>query len=245
MNIRSLFGRILDWIFPPSCAGCEKPGTLLCQTCRSELPPVGDHYCPKCGKPLKKGHRCRLCGSSDFRFLSCRAPYLYDGPAAAMIKKLKYNGCLGLVPILADLLADFWPRLGWDADLIIPVPLSRQREAARGFNQSEMIGRAFSKRTGIPILPGALMKIRHTSTQVGLNKDQRRENLSGAFAAEPDFVRGKRILLLDDVMTTGSTFAECASVLLDAGADSVRCLSVATTSAEHGMQNMINAQQRI
>ena len=240
MDLRTIFGEVVDWIFPPRCVSCSEPGALLCEECRSKLPPVGDHYCSICGKPLKKKH-CSLCSASDFRFLSSRAPYLYAGPAAAMIKKLKYNGCLSLVPLLADLLFDFWTELGWEADMIIPVPLSKQREAQRGFNQSEMIGRAFSRKTGIPIRKNALMKVRHTITQVGLSKDQRRENLRGAFAAEPAFVRGKRVLLLDDVMTTGSTFAECTSVLLDAGAKSVRCLSVATTTADHGIQNMPDA----
>ena len=85
------------------------------------------------------------------------------------------------------------------------------------------------------------MKIRHTAQQVGLNAEERRENLSGAFAAEKVMVQGKRILLLDDVMTTGSTFAECSAVLLDAGAGSVNCLSVATASEVHGSQDMLNS----
>ena len=158
-----------------------------------------------------------------------------------MIKKLKYDGCLELVPILSDLLYGFWKELGWEADLIVPVPLSEKRRAQRGFNQSEMIGRSFAKKTGIPIGPGALMKIRHTAQQVGLNAEERRENLSGAFAAEEVMVKGKRILLLDDVMTTGSTFAECSAVLLKAGAGSVKCLSVATASEDHGSQDMLNS----
>ena len=85
------------------------------------------------------------------------------------------------------------------------------------------------------------MKIRHTAQQVGLNAEERRENLSGAFAAEEVMVRGKQILLLDDVMTTGSTFAECSAVLLEAGAGSVICLSVATTSEDHGSQDVLNS----
>ena len=240
MNLQHLTGKLLDWIYPPQCVSCGKPGSLFCSDCRSELQPVGDHYCAKCGKPLKQGKSCRLCRTSDFRFQASRAPYIYEGPAAALIKKLKYDGCLSLVPILADLLFRFWKELGWEADLIVPVPLSEKRRAQRGFNQSELIGRAFAKKAGIPIEPGALMKIRHTAQQVGLNAEERRENLSGAFAAEKVMVQGKRILLLDDVMTTGSTFAECSAVLLKAGAGSVICLSVATTSEDHGSQDVLN-----
>lgn len=241
MDLHHLAGKLLDWIYPPQCVSCGTPGSLFCRDCRDGLQPVGDHFCSKCGKPLNKGRSCRLCRMTEFPFLASRAPYIYDGPAAALIKKLKYEGCLDLVPILSNLLYDFWKELGWDADLIIPVPLSEKRRAQRGFNQSEMIGRSFSKKVGIPIKPGALMKIRHTAQQVGLNAEERRENLSGAFAAEKVMVQGKRILLLDDVMTTGSTFAECSAVLLDAGAGSVVCLSVATTSDDHGSPNMLNS----
>lgn len=182
-------------------------------------------------------HSCRLCSQSHFRFQASRAPYLYDGPVSAMIKKLKYGGTLSLAPILSKLLCDYWEGLDWSADLIIPVPLSRKRLSQRGFNQSELIARRFGKTVGIPCEAGAMMKLRDTRQQVGLTADERKANLSGAFAAEPSYIKGKRILLLDDVMTTGSTFAECSAVLLDAGAKTVKCLSVATT-ADHGKHKM-------
>ncbi len=240
MNLQSLLSGVFDWIYPPRCAGCGEPGSLLCEACREKLHPVGEHFCRKCGKPLKKGAHCRLCRAHEFRFQASRAPYIYDGPAAAMIKSLKYNSNLSLVPLMADLLSAFWRELNWDIDIVIPVPLSEERRAQRGFNQSEMLARAFAKRTGLKADPRALMKIRHTLQQVGLNAEQRRENLNGAFAAEEVLVRGKRVLLLDDVMTTGSTFAECSAVLLDKGAKSVNCLSMATASTEYGMQNILN-----
>ncbi len=240
MKIQTLFRHLLDWIYPPACVNCGKPGSLICGECLGKLQPVGDHYCLKCGKPLKKGRSCRLCSTSDFRFQSSRSPYVYDGPAAAMIKSLKYNGMLDLAPILADHLAEFWKSAGTDVDMVIPVPLSEKRQAERGFNQSALIAKAFSKKTGIPFRSDVLKKTVHTPTQVGLNADQRRENLSGVFAAEDMFVKGQRILLIDDVMTTGSTFAECSAVLLDAGAKTVNCLSAATASAEPGNQKMLN-----
>ena len=240
MDLRKLLSGVFDWIYPPVCAGCGEPGALLCESCRGNLHTVGEHFCSKCGKPLKKGSRCRLCRTHEFRFLSSRAPYIYDGPAAAMIKSLKYNGNLSLVPLLADLLSEFWMNLNWDIDIVIPVPLSQERRAQRGFNQSEMIAKAFAGRTGLKADPRALMKIRHTAQQVGLSAEQRQENLHNAFAAENILIRGKRILLLDDVMTTGSTFAECSAVLLDGGARSVNCLSIATVSTASGVQNMLN-----
>ena len=239
-GFRKLAGRIVDWIFPPVCVSCGASGALLCEECRSKLQPVEPPFCPKCGKPLRKGKPCRLCGKTDFRFTASRAPYIYEGPAAALIKALKYNGDLSLVPILSGMLLDLWPELHWEIDLIVPVPLSEKRRAQRGFNQSELIAADFSRRIGVPKQPRALVKVRHTAQQVGLNADERRQNLSGAFAAEGLLVRGKRILLLDDVMTTGTTFAECSAVLLDAGAGSVHCLSAATAALGHGPQSILN-----
>ena len=241
VNIRKFFGNVLDWIYPPVCVSCGKPGALICEECLSKLPAVGDHYCSVCGKPLKKNHYCRLCGRSGFRFGAARAPYLYDGPVSAMIKKLKFGGMMSLAPILSGLLTEYWKSLNWETDLIVPVPLSRKSQAQRGFNQSELIARHFSKAVGVPCIPGALMKQRETKQQVGLNAEERRINLSGSFAAEKSYIKDKRILLLDDVMTTGSTFSECSAVLLDTGAKSVRCLSVATTSEDHGKQKMSDA----
>ena len=234
MGLRNLFWNGMNWLFPPRCVCCGREGKEICDECLSGMQPVGESFCPVCGKPLRKGRHCPLCAVSDFRFRSSRAPYLYEGAASAMIKALKFNGCRSLAPVLADLMADFLQQLRWTSDLIIPVPLSERRRARRGFNQSELIGGFFSKRTGIPMNPKALMKVRHTEAQVGLNAEERRKNLLGSFAAEKALVRGKRILLLDDVMTTGSTFAECTAALLEAGADSVNCISAATTAVENG-----------
>ena len=108
VNIRRFFGKVLDWIYPPVCVSCGKPGALICEECLSKLPAVGDHYCSVCGKPLKKNHSCRLCGKSGFRFGAARAPYLYDGPVSAMIKKLKFGGMMSLAPILSGLLTEYW-----------------------------------------------------------------------------------------------------------------------------------------
>lgn len=242
LDFRSIFGKVTDWIYPPSCVSCEKPGKLICDDCLSKLPAVGKHFCSRCGKPLKPRHYCRLCGISEFHFQAARAPYLYEGPVSAMIRKLKYHNAMDLAPILADLLADYWKEVRWTADVIIPVPLSAGRQMQRGYNQSELIAKAFGKTVGIPCDTRALMKQRDTAQQARLNAEERHANLKGAFAAEPQLVTGKQILLLDDVMTTGSTFSECSDVLLRSGAQSVFCLSVATTPIEHGKQKMLNTQ---
>lgn len=243
-GLRQIFGKVLDWVYPPICVSCGKPGALICDECFSQLPEVGDHYCSVCGKPLKRRQYCRLCGRSEFHFQTSRAPFLYERPVSDMIRKLKFNGILGLVPVLSKLLSDFFLPLSWNVDLIVPVPLSRKGMAQRGFNQSELIAAAFAESCKIPCDSRALMKLRETKQQVGLDAEERQKNLKGAFAAEPVLVREKQVLLLDDVMTTGSTFSECTDALLDAGARSVKCLSVATTLTDRGKAKTLHTNQR-
>ncbi len=240
MNLRDAFWFVIDFLYPPKCAGCGAEGVFLCEQCRSKLKPTGRNCCPKCGKPLGKRRWCPLCAGNDFLFGAARAPYVYEGAVGELIRDLKYNGNLEIASVLGKMLADYWPSLGHTADLILPVPLSEARARQRGFNQSELIAKDLSRRIGIPCVPRALQKMRDTRTQVGLNAEERRENLCGAFAAEPCLVRGLDVLLIDDVMTTGSTFSECSGVLLGAGARSVTCLSAATAALRYGINKAVN-----
>ncbi len=240
MTFRDTFWAVVDWLYPPKCAGCGAEGVFLCDECRSKLKPTGRRICPKCGKPLGKRRYCPLCARNDFLFETARAPYVYGGAIGVLIRDLKYNGNLEISSVLGMMLAEFWPSLGRNVDLILPVPLSDSRVRQRGFNQSERIAKDLSRRIGIPCRPRALQKTRETKTQVGLNMEERRENLYGAFAAEPCLVRGLDVLLIDDVMTTGSTFSECSGVLLDAGARSVICLSAATAALRYGINRAVD-----
>ena len=218
----------LDWLYTPQCVSCGEKGTILCARCEKENERVVSPYCLKCGKPITAGKRCQLCRTSGFCFDVARACFIYSGPVAAGIKQLKYHQNLALSRYFGKEMAELYRGLCWESDLLIPVPLSKERKRERGFNQSEWIAHALGKEISVPVSETSLFKIRHTETQVHLSGDDRRKNLKGVFLAEPVLVRGKSLLLIDDVMTTGTTFNECAAALLEAGAREVRCLSIAT-----------------
>jgi ComF family protein len=140
---------------------------------------------------------------------------------------MKYRQDIGLGEVLAVPLAQFFFTLGWQVDLVIPVPLGKKRARQRGFNQAALLAYPFALETGIEYQPRALWRSKETSTQVGLSIAQRRQNVENAFTAEPNRVAGKRVLLLDDVATTGATLSSCARSLLNAAAVDVQALTLA------------------
>ena len=154
---------------------------------------------------------------------------MYEKAAAEGIKRLKYGHALGFADFFGHFLAKQFEGYGRKSDIVVPVPLSWERRVNRGYNQSEWIAKAYCRETGLTLCSNALFKIRDTVSQVELTHEERRRNLEGSFLAEPVFVRGKKVLLVDDVMTTGSTFEVCTAALLEAGAKQVDCLSAATS----------------
>ncbi|HVP21330.1 MAG TPA: ComF family protein [Anaerolineaceae bacterium] len=131
---------------------------------------------------------------------------------------------------MAKHLIDLFPTTGWKIELILPVPLSGLRLQERGYNQAAMLAKPLSLATGIPYKPKAIARIRNTRAQVGLKASERLENVKDAFLANPDIARGKRILLVDDVTTTGATISACASALKNAGAQSIYGLTLARSN---------------
>ncbi len=151
----------------------------------------------------------------------------YVTPVSGMVGALKFSARLDLADVFGRLLATREPLAG-EADLVLAVPLSHERESERGFNQSREIARCYARLTGIPLRDGILMRVRHTAPQQTLARDARQRNVRGAFAVAGE-VRGQRVVVVDDVMTTGSTLDEVASVLKRAGAARVINRIVART----------------
>ncbi len=230
LNPRRSIWKIIDWFYPPNCIECGCEGYAICPKCLNESVPIIDSFCSICGKPVDDLCGCSLCKKNVFRFTSARAAFLYTGAIRTAIKKLKYAQHLGLSELFANYLLSVYSRERWEVDLVTAVPLYKKRFAARGFNQSEWIAKPLAKAIGKPFSSGAIQKTIHTTPQVGLNQNERKNNLRNAFQAEPVIVRNKKVLIVDDVMTTGSTFNECASALLQGGASEVYCLSVASTT---------------
>ena len=191
-------------------------------------------YCSICSRPFPGSAgivpQCPNCEDQTFAFASAVAVVQAQGLARELIHRFKYQRQFHLRRVLgAWLLAGFSdPRIEAEpVDAMVPVPLHPVRLRERGYNQAEALASIVSKQTGVPVSP-CLQRVRYTLTQTRFDRVQRRRNLRGAFALRKNTsVTGKRLLLIDDVLTTGSTLHECAAVLLDHGAQSVRALTVA------------------
>jgi competence protein ComFC len=228
----------LDWLFPPSCGGCGKAGFRWCDECQGDVPVLAGDLCDKCGKPKEGGGICSECRSNPPSFHALRAWATFDFPVRQAIIKLKYKRDMGLGDILAMPLANLAQSLDWPIDLITPVPSGRKRLQERGYNQVALIAHPFSLAMGMDYRPSALKRKRETVTQVGLSAVERQENVRDAFLADSRQVRGKTILVMDDVSTTGSTLSSCSDALLQAGAKDVFALTVARALPYHGLHQV-------
>jgi ComF family protein len=156
-----------------------------------------------------------------------RSLAVFDDFLRVAFHRLKYRGDISLGESLSRPLVNYYKSLEWKAELIAPIPVSKDRLARRGYNQAALIALPFALATGIPYRPGTLIRSRETPSQVGLSAAERRKNLQQAFGAARKSVEGRRILLIDDVTTTGATLEEASRTLVESGAAAVYCLTVA------------------
>lgn len=236
-NLRHFLSRLkapLEWTLgllePWTCLICGSPSDdLLCEGCRGDIYPIRPPLCPLCGLPYPPGtpeHPCGPCKKGTYPFLH-RSYGLHEGSLREAIHLFKYRGLKALVEPLGTMLLEAYGALGASPDLLVPIPLTPQRARERGFNQSLLLCRWLSKRVGVPVRD-VLLKLKDTPPQASLSGQERRRNLKGAFAVgDPRAVVGRRVLLVDDVFTTGTTLSEAARALLKAGAAEVYALTLA------------------
>jgi competence protein ComFC len=219
---------LADLFFPQRCVGCERRASdLLCRACFEALPRIGRPTCARCGMPTAfETLVCEECKNVDFGFESARAPLRYEGVGKEIVHSLKYRGYTTVVERLAAPLMLGVLDGGDRFDGVIPVPLHRSRLRKRGFNQAEVLARGVAKEINAPV-SDTLQVVRRTRDQVELSAAERRANVEGAYSARGR-VRG-RILLIDDVFTTGATMSACSEILLRAGAGEVHALSLCRT----------------
>lgn len=220
---------ILDIIVPPQCGGCQRWGERWCPTCQGSIHIIDGKICKRCGQPLyhQDTALCDRCQLGWNYFYRLRSWAYYEGPIQNAIQALKYEKNIGLASRLAKYLTQFLRSLTWNVEIIIPVPLGIGRLRERGYNQALLLAKPIAWSTHIPLRPQGLKRIRDTSSQVGLTRKQRLENVQNAFAADQGIVGGRNVLVIDDVVTTGATMNACAWALKQDSAAKVFALSLA------------------
>jgi ComF family protein len=235
--------RLLDLLLPATCSFCRSsikgsPVPYFCGHCWSELAPLPGPVCPGCGRPFgspeslsaSPDHECSACRLDPPQFDQALAAGLFEGQLREAIHLYKYRPARSLGGPLAEWMAR-QVRMVHVLDIVMPVPLHRKRLRQRGFNQAVLLAHGVSVRFGIPLALDNLVRIRSTRPQVELSGIERTRNVAGAFSVlRPAKVDGRRVLLIDDVFTTGATMNECALTLKKAGARSVTALTLARTA---------------
>ncbi|MCJ7605189.1 MAG: ComF family protein [Dehalococcoidales bacterium] len=217
----------LDLLFPRWCIGCGREGSYVCTTCRDTFTAITPPVCDSCGRPLFGG-ACPDCAERSLVIDSIRAPFLFDGLTRHVIHEFKYRNLRGLAPLLAGLLYDYLAESPVPGDVLVPVPLHPKRLRERGYNQSGLLARELGKLTGVPVVTDSLRRVHHTPPLArSSNVDDRRARVADAFASTDGKLKGKRVILIDDVSTSGATLNACATVLKEAGVAGVRGLVIA------------------
>lgn len=241
--------------YPEHCVVCGQVVGVdrrhLCTACRGSLPHIGEHTCPRCGEAVaphsvtERG--CASCRTRRFAFERAAAPFRYEGTIRELLLRFKLGRDASLAYVLGELLCDYLAGSGLSgaADLVAPVPLHWRRRVERGFNQAGLLAIEIGMRFGLAVAGGLLRRTRATRTQTAFSHLQRQANVRAAFAVRAArrgrgpvgrlwerltgrvALLGQRVLLVDDILTTGSTVHECARVLREAGARSVLVATVA------------------
>ena len=227
----------IDFVYPPSCLACHAPvaqADALCASCFGKLRPITAPYCPVLGIPfevdLGPGALSAEAIANPPPYQRARTALVYSQVAGLLVSRLKYGDRPELASFCARLMAAAGQELLGPDAVLLPVPLHPLRQLTRRYNQSAEIARALSHLTGVPLLPGLVRRKRATRRQVGLSADARSRNVAGAFIAAPDAVvrlKGRRVVIVDDVITTGSTVKAVTLALKRGGVDKIDVIAFA------------------
>ena len=244
-GIKGFFDGFMQLLFPHSCIQCEgvpdRRDGFLCESCREDIIWIGKPHCSRCGIPFEadfeyptEKFECSSCRLDPPSFHRARALALYQGPMRELIRQFKYGCQLGMMREFAVLLKEYCRIHGLNNFTLVPVPLHVRRMKERGFDQAFLIAREIAEAAGLPLAEDGLERIIDTPPQVRLNRTARRKNVRGAFRAnDPDRFKGQRVLLIDDVLTTGATAHEAARVLKKAKASEVHVLTLARAVTDY------------
>lgn len=233
----------VNTIFPPRCFLCAEmvvQAGHICTDCWQNLHFITAPQCHSCGHPfeyaLADGALCGGCIEHEPPYDMARAVLSYDDASRKLVTRFKFGDMLHPAEALANWMVRAGKDCLADADMMMPVPLHRVRLIRRRYNQAALLAKAISKQSKVPLLVDGMVRVRRTTPQTGLSRRQRKVNVRGAFQLSEQAlqaVQKKRIVLIDDVMTTGATLEACAILLKKAGAAEVRVLTLARTLLEH------------
>jgi ComF family protein len=239
--VRAGVRRLLDGALPPRCLACGTivgDGGTLCSACWSDVAFIAAPLCAVCGTPLSaapdaEAVSCGSCLAKRPPWRHARAVFRYKGVGRDLVLAFKHGDRLDAAPTLARWLARAGTELLADADVIVPVPLHRRRLFMRRYNQSAVLALALGRTVGRRVSVDALARVRPTPSQGGLDRRGRAANVRGAIiVGRPSVVKGKRVVVIDDVLTTGATVGVCVRALLRTGAVSVDILTLARVTRE-------------
>ncbi len=240
MDVKGIFDKITEYVFPldHTCNVCGREifsGEYFCEKCASEIIYNDKIICNHCGrKTFNTEEYCYSCSGRETYFEKARSVYLYAPPISALIARFKYANKKYLAKIFAKQLAFTYFRNFLNCDAVIFTPMTEERREERGYNQAEVLAEEFCKITNLPLLTNVLIKEKETLRQASLESaKQRRENLKGSFKViNKELIKDKKLLLIDDVMTTGATVETICELLQKKGVNGVIVLTVAATPAQ-------------
>ena len=223
-------------LYPDRCPGCDdilypkERQKGFCKKCAKKIKTVGDGVCIKCGKKLKddRVEFCKDCENNHHYFVQSKAAFVYEGPMKPAMYRFKYSNRRGYGKIFADVI---WRQYGkWVKDNgiqgIIPIPMYKPKERRRGYNQAMVLAKELGRRSGLPVYSDLVLRIRNSAPQKNLNPQERKNNLQNAFKIRKNEVKLRKILLIDDIYTTGSTMDAVGKVLLEDGVEKIYAMSV-------------------
>ena len=239
-KVKGFFKNLINCIFPlkHTCNACGKEifsNEYFCEDCEKSILYNDKIICDHCGrKTFNAENFCSSCSGRETYFEKARSVYLYAPPISTLIARLKYTNKKYLAKIFAERMAFTYYGNFFNCDLVVFTPMTEERKQNRGYNQAQALAQEFCEITKLPLVDNLLLKVKETPRQATLsNAKQRRENLAGSFKVENgERIKGKRVLLIDDVMTTGATVETLCQLMMKAGAEKVFVLTVACVSKE-------------
>jgi ComF family protein len=234
LAIGDYWTQFLDLLLPQRCVGCQGFGTWLCEECIRLIPRVEAPFCTRCGGEIvdSTSQLCARCRTAPLRIERIRSAAYFEGTLRKAVHKFKYKGVTALAEPLGGLMTEYWSSHPMAVDVLVPVPLHKNRLRERGFNQAALLAHQLSEQVHLTVDERTLVRQRPTASQVDLDSEERKKNVGGAFRCTTSDLADRRVLLIDDVCTTGATLEACAVALKERGTRCVQALTLARARSE-------------